>query len=173
MCSLPDIHVRCNPQSDPTETYRGLAPGKKATMAQSDVTLIGNVTNEPELKYTGAGAARLGFSIAVNHYWTDGDGEKQERTSFFNVTAWRYLAEDAAAVLEKGVGVIVQGRLEQRTWDDDEGNKRSTIDVLANNIGLQVRSVESFERKRRSDSDGAPAKKAASPRKSAPADEPF
>lgn len=144
-------------------------------MAQSDVTLIGNVTNDPELKFTAQGAARLGFSIAVNHYWTDADGEKQERTSFFNVTAWRYLAEDAASVLEKGVGVIVQGRLEQRTWDDDEGNKRSTIDVLANNIGLQVRSVESFERKRRGGEDGAskPAAKAASPRKAAPQDEPF
>lgn len=146
-------------------------------MAGSETTLIGNVTNDPELKYTAQGAARLAFSIAVNHYWTDADGEKQERTSFFNVTAWRYLAEDAANVLEKGVGVIVQGRLEQRSWDDDEGNKRSTIDVLANNIGLQVRSVESFERKRRGDGDGAPskslAKKAASPRKQAPQDEPF
>jgi single-strand DNA-binding protein len=150
-------------------------------MAQSDVTLIGNVTNDPELKYTAQGAARLGFSIAVNHYWTDADGEKQERTSFFNVTAWRFLAEDAAAVLEKGVGVIIQGRLEQRSWEDDEGNKKSTIDVLANNIGLQVRSVESFERKRREGAEGGASKpvqkKAASPRKSAPnsapEDEPF
>jgi len=143
-------------------------------MAFAETTLIGNITNDPELKYTAQGAARLGFSIAVNHYWTDSDGEKQERTSFFNVTAWRYLAEDAANVLEKGVGVIVQGRLEQRTWEDDEGNKRSTIDVLANNIGLQVRSVESFERKRRGDGDGASSpRRAASPRKAAPADEPF
>lgn len=142
-------------------------------MAQSDVTLIGNITSDPELKYTAQGAARLGFSIAVNHYWTDSDGEKQERTSFFNVTAWRYLAEDAAAVLEKGVGVIVQGRLEQRTWEDDNGDKKSTIDVLANNIGLQCRSVESFTRKRRGDGEGSPVK-ATSPRKAkAPADEPF
>lgn len=145
-------------------------------MAASETTLIGNVTSDPELKYTAQGAARLAFSIAVNHYWTDADGEKQERTSFFNVTAWRYLAEDAANVLEKGVGVIVQGRLEQRTWDDDEGNKRSTIDVLANNIGLQVRNIESFERKRRDNNDGAApkaAKKAASPRQKALQDEPF
>jgi single-strand DNA-binding protein len=144
-------------------------------MAGPETTLIGNITNEPELKYTAQGAARLAFSIAVNHYWTDSDGEKQERTSFFNVTAWRYLAEDAAAVLEKGIGVIVQGRLEQRTWEDDNGDKKSTIDVLANNIGIQARSIESLERKRRAEGGSAPAAKAASPRakKAEPVGEPF
>jgi len=143
-------------------------------MAGSEVTLIGNVTNDPELKYTAQGAARLAFSIAVNHYWTDANDEKQERTSFFNVAAWRYLAEDAANVLEKGVGVIIQGRLEQRTWEDNEGNKRSSIDVLANHVGLQVRSVESFERKRRTEGDKTVSpKRAASPRNAAQDDEPF
>ena len=149
-------------------------------MAVSETTLVGNVTNDPELKFTANGAARRSFSVAVNHYWTDSDGEKQERTSFFNVTAWRYLAEDAAAVLEKGVGVIVQGRLEQRSWEDDEGNKKSTIEVNASNIAIQARSIESFERKRRGgDNDGAPkaakviSSKAVSPRQKAPADEPF
>ena len=150
-------------------------------MAGSDTTLVGNITNDPELSYTTQGAPRLTFSMAVNHYWTDGDGEKQERTSFFNVTAWRYLAEDAARVLEKGVGVIVSARMEQRSWEDNEGNKRSTIDAVASNIGLQVRSVESFDRKRRGDSNGtqqggraaSPRRGSATPAPELPAEEPF
>lgn len=151
-----------------------MPPEPRHNMSLSETTIIGNVTSDPELKYTAGGAARLAFSVAVNHYWTDADGEKQEKTSFFNVTAWRYLAEDAANVLEKGVGVIVQGRLEQRSWEDQEGNKKSTIDILANNIGVQARSIESFERKRRGSDESAPAKKAVSPRaKVAAQDEPF
>ena len=104
-------------------------------MSASPVTLVGNLTADPELKFLPTGVGKLAFSIAVNHYWTDQDGEKQEKTSFFNVVAWRNLAEDAANVLAKGVRVVVTGRLEQRSWDDKEsGAKRSTIEVLADNI---------------------------------------
>jgi single-strand DNA-binding protein len=92
----------------------------------------------------------LNFGVAINHYWTDASGEKQENTSFINVTAWRYLAEDSANVLEKGVGVIINGRLEQRSWDDKEsGQKRSVVEITADNIGLLTRSIESFVGKRR------------------------
>ena len=83
-------------------------------MSASPVTLVGNLTADPELKFLPTGVGKLAFSIAVNHYWTDQDGEKQEKTSFFNVVAWRNLAEDAANVLAKGVRVVVTGRLEQR-----------------------------------------------------------
>ena len=94
----------------------------------------------------------MAFSIAVNHYWTDQDGEKQEKTSFFNVVAWRNLAEDAANVLAKGVRVVVTGRLEQRSWDDKEsGAKRSTVEVLADNIGLSVGNIDSFVRKQKAE----------------------
>jgi single-strand DNA-binding protein len=133
-------------------------------MSQSQSTLIGNVTSDPELKFLANGQAKLTFSIAVNHYWTDQAGEKQEKASFFNVVAWRYTAEDAANILEKGIGLIVTGRLEQRSWEAEDGTKRSAIELVADNIGVQARSIESFERKRRSAEGGTPARKAASPR---------
>lgn len=121
-------------------------------MSASPVTLVGNLTADPELKFLPTGVGKLAFSIAVNHYWTDQDGEKQEKTSFFNVVAWRNLAEDAANVLAKGVRVVVTGRLEQRSWDDKEsGAKRSTIEVLADNIGLSVGNIDSFVRKQKAE----------------------
>ena len=121
-------------------------------MSASPVTLVGNITADPELKYLPTGVGKLAFSMAVNHYWTDADGEKQEKVSFFNVVAWRFLAEDAANVLAKGVKVVVTGRLEQRSWDDKEtGAKRSTVEVLADNIGLSVGNIDSFVRKQKTD----------------------
>jgi len=121
-------------------------------VSASPVTLVGNLTADPELKFLPTGVGKLAFSIAVNHYWTDQDGEKQEKTSFFNVVAWRNLAEDAANVLAKGVRVVVTGRLEQRSWDDKEsGAKRSTVEVLADNIGLSVGNIDSFVRKQKAE----------------------
>ena len=137
-------------------------------MSQSPTTIIGNVTDDPKITFTAEGTPRLNFGVAVNRYWTDASGEKQEKTSFINVTAWRYLAEDSA-VLEKGVGVIVNGTLDQRSWQDKEtGAKRSVVEITAENIGVLTRSIETFERKRRSTEGGAPAKKAMSPRAAAP-----
>jgi single-strand DNA-binding protein len=133
-------------------------------MSQSETTIVGNVTNDPELKFMPNGKPRLGFGVAVNFYWTDAAGEKQEKTSYFNVVAWGPLADDSANVLEKGVGVIVSGRLEQRSWDDKEtGQKKSTVEINAGSIAIQTRSIESFERKRRGEG-GTQAKSAASPR---------
>ena len=121
-------------------------------MSASPVTLVGNLTADPELKFMPTGVGKLTFGIAVNHFWTDQDGEKQEKTSFFNVVAWRNLAEDAANVLTKGVRVVVTGRLEQRSWDDKEtGTKRSTVEVLADNIGLNVGNIDSFVRKQKAE----------------------
>jgi single-strand DNA-binding protein len=140
-------------------------PQKRGKMSQSSTTIIGNVTDDPKLMFSGEGNARINFSVAVNHYWTDSSGEKQEKTSYINVTAWRFLAEDSANVLEKGVGVIVTGRLEQRSWEDKEtGKTRSVVEITADNIGILTRSIESFERKRRNAGDGGGAKKAVSPR---------
>jgi single-strand DNA-binding protein len=135
-------------------------------MISAQATIIGNVTNEPELKYTGSGVPLLRFSVAANHYWTDADGEKKESTSFIDCSAWRYTAEDAANVLEKGVGVMVVGRLEEQSWEDKEtGAKRSKIALVVDNVAILARSIESFERKRRGNNEGgAPAKKAVSPR---------
>ena len=118
-------------------------------VAFSPAIIIGNLTADPKLTYTDGGAALLKFGIASNHYYRDKNDEKQEKTSFFDVTAWRYLAEDSANVLEKGVGVIVQGRLEQRSWEADDGTKRSKVELIADHIGILTRSIEDFTRKRR------------------------
>ena len=145
-------------------------------MSQSQSTIIGNVTRDPELQYTTGGTAKLSFSIASNCGFKDAAGEWQEKVSYFNVVAWRFLAEDTAAVLEKGVGVMVSGRLEQRSWEDKEGEKRTTVELIADSIGIQTRSIESFARKTRKDGD---AGKSSAPKRTAPAaakapeDEPF
>lgn len=130
-------------------------------MSQSPTTIIGNITNDPELKFTESGKATLKFSVAVNTYWTDASGEKKERASYFNVVAWGYLAEDCANVLAKGVGVIVTGRLDQRSWEGTDGKKNSTIEIAADAVGIQTRSIESFERKRRGNNDDGATKRPA------------
>ena len=135
-------------------------------MNNSAFTGCGNVTQDPELSFTDSGIAKLKFSIACNRSYKKGD-EWVEETSFFNVVAWRKLAEDTADDLEKGVGVIVNGRLEQRSWDDKEGNKRSTVEVVAENVAIQTRSISDFTRKRGGDNAEGGSKRAtaASPRK--------
>lgn len=116
-------------------------------MSASPVTLVGNLTADPKLEFLANGTAKLTFSIACNHYWTDQSGEKQQKPSYFNVVAWRTLAESGGNVLSKGTKAIVTGRLEQRSYDDKEGNKKSIVEIVADNIGLSVYGVDSFVRK--------------------------
>jgi single-strand DNA-binding protein len=128
----------------------------------SAITCVGNITADPKLEYTTNGHAKLKFSVACNRTWKNGD-DWEEETSFFNCVAWRFLAEDVAAVIEKGVGVIVVGRLEQHSWEDTEGNKRSTVEVVADQVALQCRNIEDFTRKKFQKSEGG-SNKAVSPR---------
>jgi single-strand DNA-binding protein len=133
-------------------------------MSASPTTIVGNVTANPELKFLGNGTPKTEFSVAVSHYWTDASGEKQEKTSFFDVIAWRYLAEDVARVLEKGVRVVVTGRLEQRSWEDEKtGSKRSKVELIADEVAVASKSIESFERRRRDGDGGSDTKKVARP----------
>lgn len=120
-------------------------------MNPTPTVLIGNVTQEPELTFTSNGQARLSFSIACNYVWYDQAGEKQEKVSYFNVVAWRYIAENAAKSLEKGLGVVVYGRLEQRSYDDKEGNKRTAIELIADEIAINTRSIEGVTRRQKSE----------------------
>lgn len=135
-------------------------------MSASETTLIGNLTADPELTFTTGGTAKVSFSLAVNYYWTDQKGEKQEKTSFFNVIAWRQLAEDTASVLAKGKSVIVKGRLEQRSYEDKEGKTRSIVELVADNIAVSVKNIESVEWKART---SAPEAGASMTRKAQPA----
>ena len=142
-------------------------------MNQSPVTIIGNVTADPELTYTQSGQARLSFSVAVNHVWYDQNDAKQEKTSFHNVVAWRYLAEHAARTVEKGIGVIVFGRLEQRSYEDKEGNKRSITELVAEEVGIATKSLETIERRQGGNNGGQQTQNSAprqqqSPRRNKP-----
>lgn len=116
-------------------------------MNNADITVSGNITADPELKFAVNGSARLTFSVASNRSYKVGD-EWKEETSFFNVTAWRGTAERAGEVLEKGMPVIIKGRLEQRTWETPEGDKRSTVEIIADNIGINCFGIERLERRR-------------------------
>jgi single-strand DNA-binding protein len=107
-------------------------------MADNTITLIGNLTRDPEIRFTSTGRAVASFGIAVGRRYQV-NGEWQEQTSYFNVTAWGQLGENAAATLGKGNRVVVTGRLEQREYTNREGEKRTAIDVIADELGPSLR----------------------------------
>ena len=104
----------------------------------SHVTLIGNLTVDPQLRFTTGGRGVASFGLAVNRRWQK-NGEWQEQTSFFNVVAWGDLGENCATSLTKGSRAIVTGRLEQRSWETNEGEKRSVVEIVADEIGPSLR----------------------------------
>ena len=124
-------------------------------MAQdNNVTLVGNLTRDPELRYTTGGRGVASFGLAVNRRWQQ-NGEWQEAASFFNVVAWADLGENAAASLNKGNRIIVTGRLEQRSYETREGEKRSVIEVIADDLGPSLRWAQAqVERISRDSADG-------------------
>lgn len=104
------------------------------------VELIGNVTRDPELRFTPSGAAVATFGLAVNRRWRNQQtNEWEEAVSFFDIVSWREMAENVAESLTKGTRVIVTGRLEQRSWETDNGEKRSKVEVIADEIGPSLR----------------------------------
>jgi single-strand DNA-binding protein len=103
-------------------------------------TLSGNLTRDPEIHYTQDGQASVTFGLAVNRRWqTRGSDAWQESTSFFDVVCWRDLAENVALSLVKGSRVIVSGRLEQHSWETDKGDRRSSVEVTADEVGPSLR----------------------------------
>lgn len=105
----------------------------------NNVTLIGNLVEDPELRFTPSGVPMAKIRMAVNRRWRDNNGDWQEDTSFFGGTLWRDQAETAAESLEKGMRVIVTGRLEQRSWETQEGDKRSIVEIAIDEIGPSLR----------------------------------
>ena len=124
-------------------------------MAQDNtVTLTGNLTKDPELRYTTGGRGVASFGLAVNRRYQV-NGEWQEQVSFFNVVAWADLGENAAASLHKGNRVMVTGRLEQRSYDTREGEKRNITEVIADDLGPSLRWAQAqVERISRDSADG-------------------
>lgn len=143
-------------------------------MAITPTSLVGNLTSDPELKFTTNGKPQLTFSIAVNDNYTSASGEKVEKTSYFNIVAWGYLAENSAAVLEKGIGVVVVGTLDQRSWEDkDSGQKRSTVEVKAMEIGVRTGSLESIQRRKPNQQNDSTKSAPKRTKETVPADDPF
>ncbi len=98
------------------------------------VLIMGNLTRDPELRYVPSGAAVANFSVAVNRPYKDGAGEKKEEVSFIRVVVWGKMAEVCGEYLGKGRAVLVEGRLKSRSWEGQDGQKRSALDVVATNV---------------------------------------
>jgi single-strand DNA-binding protein len=127
-------------------------------MSGNSITIVGNITRDPELRFTPSGQANARLGVAVNRRWQDrGSGEWNEATSFFDVICWRELAENVSESLKRGTRVIVTGRLEQRTWEQ-EGNKRSVVEIIADEVAPSLRwataKVEKTERRSGGDQGG-------------------
>ena len=106
----------------------------------NSTTICGNLTREPEIRYTREGQAMTQLGVAVNRRWQDRvTQEWQEATSFFDVVCWRDLAENVALSLTKGMRVVVTGRIEQRSWEGDDGEHRSKVEIVADEIGPSLR----------------------------------
>jgi single-strand DNA-binding protein len=105
-----------------------------------NTTMSGNLTRDPEIRYTREGQPTASFGLAVNRRWLPrGSDEWEESTSFFDVVCWRDLAENVALSLVKGSRVVVAGRLEQRTWETEEGDRRSRVELVAEDVGASLR----------------------------------
>jgi single-strand DNA-binding protein len=105
----------------------------------NSVTLVGNLVEDPELRFTASGVAMARVRLAVNRRYRDRNNEWQEETGFFGGTCWREVAENIAESLSKGDRVFVTGRLEQRNWETKEGEKRSVVEVRIDEIGPSLR----------------------------------
>jgi single-strand DNA-binding protein len=109
-------------------------------MADNTITVIGNVTRDPELRYTGGSQTVTTFGVAVNRRWQNRQSQEwEESTSFFDIVCWGTLAENVADSLSKGTRVLITGRLEQRSWETQEGEKRSKIEIVADEVGPSLR----------------------------------
>ena len=98
------------------------------------VFLMGNLTRDPELRYVPSGTAVANFTVAVNRVYKDKSGEKKEDVSFIRIVVWGKMAEICGEYLTKGRSVFVEGRLKSRTWEAQDGQKRSALDVVATSV---------------------------------------
>jgi single-strand DNA-binding protein len=99
------------------------------------VILIGRLGQDPEVRYTPDGTAVANFSIATSEEWKDkNSGEKRERTEWHRIVAWRRLGEICGEYLSKGRQVYIEGRIQTRSWDDKDGNKRYTTEIVASDV---------------------------------------
>jgi single-strand DNA-binding protein len=113
-------------------------------MSLNKCMIIGNLGRDPEMRYTPSGQAVTQFTVAVNRNYKDSQGERQEETEWFRVVAWGQQAEFAAEYLRKGQKVFVEGRIQTRQWEGQDGQKRYTTELVAN-------TIQNLERRPRED----------------------
>ncbi len=126
----------------------------------NSISIVGNATRDPELRYTPSGISQVTLGVAVNRSWRNQQSnEWEERTSFFNVVCWRELADNVGGSIKKGMRVIVSGRLEQRSWETEAGEKRSVVEIVADEVGPSLRfaTADVHRTERRGPSDPAPS----------------
>jgi single-strand DNA-binding protein len=124
----------------------------------NQVTLVGNLTDDPELRYTPSGVPVASFTVAINRRTRDESGEwKDGETSFIRCNVWRQQAENAAESLTKGTRTIVVGRLRQRSWETPEGQRRSVTEVEVENVGPSLEWATATIAKTARTGDSSPA----------------
>ena len=121
--------------------------------SDNTITVSGNVTRDPELRYTTSGRGVTSMGVAVARRYQQ-NGEWQEETSFMNVTAWADLGENVAASITKGMRVVVTGRLDQRKYTDKEGNERTTFEIIADDVGPSLKWAQAEVKRISKDRDG-------------------
>ena len=102
----------------------------------SKAIIVGNLTRDPELRTTPSGAQVCGFTVAVNRNYKDGSGDSKEQVSFLDCSAWGRSGEIIAQYAKKGSGILVSGRIEQRSWEDKEGQKRSRVEIVVEDFNF-------------------------------------
>jgi single-strand DNA-binding protein len=127
-------------------------------MADNTITVVGNLTRDPEIRYTASGQANARLGIAVSRRWQNRQtNEWEERTSFFNVVCWGDMAENVSDSIAKGNRIMVQGRLEQRSWETEQGEKRTVVEIIADEVGPSLRwATAQVVRNERRGGDGGP-----------------
>ncbi len=111
-------------------------------MGVNKVILLGNLGSDPELRYTPSGVAVANFNLATNERWPDKEGNMQEKTEWHRIVCWRKLAEIAGEYLKKGSPVYLEGKLQTRNWEDQNGVKRFQTEIIANNMQMLGRRDE-------------------------------
>lgn len=123
-------------------------------MADNTVTVVGNITDDPELRFTPSGAAVANFTVAVNRRFQK-DGQWEDKLDgFFRCSCWREMAENVAESLSKGARVIVTGRLSQRSWEAQDGSRRTDIEIQVDEVGPSLRWATATPQKSQRSSGG-------------------
>jgi single-strand DNA-binding protein len=112
-------------------------------MSVNKVILVGNLGRDPETRYTGSGQAVCNFSIATSETFKDRNGERQKRTEWHKIVVWGKLAEICQQYLKKGAQIFIEGKIQSREWQDKEGNKRTSFEIVARDMRMLGSRAES------------------------------